>query len=160
MKKITLLITALVLALAIGSFAAACTPEEIPEPDYSAGLEYMEREDGTLAVLSGFAEDNEKIIIPDNVDGVAVTAIEEDGFKDCKNLKDIEIPSSVTVIGDRAFYECDSLKNITLPENLTSLGVSAFMNCDALEEITIPSGVTVINETAFSGCGRAWRLLP
>ena len=58
-----------------------------------------------------------------------VTSIEERGFRNCRFLISINIPSSVTSIGNRAFYGCASLKSITL-EGATppSLGTDVFKN--------------------------------
>ena len=59
----------------------------------------------------------------------------------CKELTDVEIPSTVTEIGDYAFGYCSAMERISLPEGLTKIGQGAFTQTTALKEITIPGSV-------------------
>lgn len=60
------------------------------------------------------------VVIPVNVRiddrTYLVTEIDRDGFRDCKNLKSIEIPKSVTRIGRNAFWGCKSLESVVMPD--------------------------------------------
>lgn len=58
----------------------------------------------------------------------------------------------VTSIDDWAFGYCASLTSITFGNNITSIGYSAFAHCTALKELTIPDSVTFIEEYAFYEC--------
>ncbi|MCI7351538.1 MAG: leucine-rich repeat protein [Ruminococcus sp.] len=94
------------------------------------------------------------VVIPEKIDGKAVTAIGVNTFNGCLSLESITIPNSVTSIGDNAFIGCKSLKSITLPSNsefkcIPSFG---FKDCSSLTSITIPDSVTSIGSNAFSGC--------
>lgn len=69
------------------------------------------------------AKDKNKLIdvvLPINVNindrTFLVTEIDRDGFRDCKNLKSIEIPKSVTKIGRCAFWNCKNLESIIMPD--------------------------------------------
>ena len=66
-----------------------------------------------------------------------------------KNLKTVNLPSTLKVIGHMAF-QGSAITNITLPEGLEEIGRSAFLNTP-LQEITIPSTVTTIGQSAFKG---------
>lgn len=66
-----------------------------------------------------------------------------------KNLKTVNLPSTLKVIGHKAF-QGSAITNITLPEGLEEIGRSAFLNTP-LQEITIPSTVTTIGQSAFKG---------
>lgn len=66
-----------------------------------------------------------------------------------KNLKTVNLPSTLKVIGHTAF-QGSAITNITLPEGLEEIGRSAFLNTP-LQEIIIPSSVTEIESYAFSG---------
>ena len=66
-----------------------------------------------------------------------------------KNLKTVNLPSTLKVIGHTAF-QGSAITNITLPEGLEEIGRSAFLNTP-LQEITIPSTVTTIGKSAFKG---------
>ncbi len=45
-----------------------------------------------------------------------VTQIEQGGFRKCKNLKSIVIPSTVNFIGSEAFWDCPNLESVVLPD--------------------------------------------
>lgn len=88
-----------------------------------------------------------KIIVDNNV-----MRIKEEAFRDCENLKSINIPNSVTEIGDNAFSGCKNLKSINIPNSVTKIGDWAFWNCKSLTSINIPNSVTIIGDCAFSAC--------
>ena len=83
-----------------------------------------------------------------------ITFIGNDAFGQCRNLKNIRIPSSVKEIGASAFSHCSSLTSINIPSSVTSIGGSAFKGCERLTSINIPSSVTSIGGSAFKGCER------
>ncbi len=89
--------------------------------------------------------------------GYSETTIHEDcrviagsAFANCKNMKSINIPSSVIYIGTSAF-KSSSLNTVTFEEGskLTTIGESVFEQTRSLKTITIPSSVTTIGESAF-----------
>ena len=82
----------------------------------------------------------------------SVTAIGDDGFGGCRELREISLPEGLSAIGDRAFNGCARLAQAVLPESLTGLGKSAFGGCHALTEIRIPAGLTRIGDCAFQDC--------
>lgn len=81
-----------------------------------------------------------------------VTTIGNSAFSNCKNLTTVHIPESVTTIERAAFYECDLLKTVNLPKKLTKLGDNVFYFCYSLESIVIPEGVTSIGQNEFYAC--------
>ena len=103
-------------------------------------------------------------------DGVCVIskrtkAIADNAFRNCTELKQIEIPNSVTSIGSGAFQGCTGLISITIPDSVTEIGggevglrpwvatvKGAFSGCTSLTSITIPKSVTVLGDLTFSGC--------
>ena len=93
------------------------------------------------------------IIIPDVLDGQAVTGI-DDGYDYGKNffrdkgITSVQLPSTLQVIGNYAFRS-NSLTRITIPNSVTSIGDYAFSQ-NSLYGITIPNSVTSIGERAFS----------
>jgi hypothetical protein len=81
-----------------------------------------------------------------------MTAIESVAFQGCKNLKKIELPSTLTKIDGSAFKGCENLTEITLPEGLTQLSASAFSNCKKLETVTLQSNIDNIPSYCFQKC--------
>lgn len=80
----------------------------------------------------------------------SVTVINENAFKNCKNLKNITIGNNVENIGAYAFEGCTNLTDISLA-NVSVIGNEAFKNCISLKNVDLGS-VTDIYEGAFDGC--------
>ncbi len=93
-------------------------------------------------------------VIPDKIDGGAVTSIDDYAFSSCSKLTSITIPNSVTSIGKRAFYSCNGLTSITIPDSVTNIGSGAFWGCNGLTSIIIPDSVASIGSEAFLGCSK------
>ena len=110
------------------------------------------------------------IAIPENV-----RYIGDGAFRDCVNIRSVNIENGVISIGRSAFSRCSRLTNITLSTNLTEIGQDAFSSCVSLTNVIIPDpvrtlngfrdctnlvsvlggrGVTSIASSAFYGCAR------
>ena len=100
------------------------------------------------STIIGYTGTAEYIIIPDSVDGVAVTDIGADAFEG-KGLKSVTIPSRITRIEANAFRNND-LTSVSIPSTVTSIGTYAFANND-LTSVSIPAGVTSIEAGVFQG---------
>ena len=125
--------------------------EEIIPATGSLGLAYAMNPDGKTFSVAGIGNcTDEDILIPENFCGYHVTAVSQNAFSGCEQIKSISFPETITVIGERAFYECRSIETITLPKNLVEIGAGAFSCCRLLKEIVVPSGVTHIGKGAFS----------
>ncbi len=81
-----------------------------------------------------------------------VIKIDSGVFKDCTNLKAVNIPDTVTEIGNSAFEGCSSLQKVSIPDSVTKIGDRAFTNCKSLIEINISRSVAEIGNSAFGGC--------
>lgn len=128
-------------------------PNAIPSTPLVEYLEFYPLPDGTFGVMAGKTRFLDKVTIPSTYNGIAVTQILPEGFKNMVNLETIIIPNSITVIGDNAFYGCTNLTNASLPSSITSIGQYAFYDCSSLTEITIPSGVNFIGMYAYYKSG-------
>ena len=74
---------------------------------------YFNKSMGTITDCDRYVT---KAIIPDKIDGAAVTHIGYQAFYYCVSLASIVIPNSVTSIGNSAFIGCTSLASIDIPD--------------------------------------------
>ena len=95
-----------------------------------------------------------RAVVPAEVDGVPVVALEDEAFKDCRALTSVEFPASLTALGNEAFKGCASLAAVEFPAGLTTLGSEAFFGCEALETVEFPanSALTTLGDKAFANC--------
>lgn len=121
-----------------------------------------------------------EIIIPDSIDGVAVTSV-RGGYIDplfqydeheygISNLVSITLPDTVddlmnffsyplmsidfpdgVYLRSYAFAFCNRLSEVTLPVN-GEVSEGVFKGCESLEKVTIPNGVEYISRYCFQRC--------
>jgi len=97
--------------------------------------------------MTFFKSKAENIILSNNIENTG-----DSGFRECKNLKEIKIPSGVKSIGSYAFNECTNLNSVSLPEGLIEIKNNAFNKCTSLVNINFPKTLYKINSYAFSDC--------
>ena len=103
--------------------------------------------------VSGLGECKDSdIIIPNEYNGLPVTSIGGQAFKNCNSLKSITISNSVTSIGGSAFSHCTSLTDIVLGDSVTSISAYAFEDCSSLTNLVVPNSVINIDNSAFWNC--------
>ena len=115
------------------------------------GVTYDISSDGTYAVVVGYLGNSTTVIIASEYDGLPVTAIYTEAFKNTA-IKTVVIPNSITSIGENAFYGCTALSKIVIGNSVTSIGKSAFQYCERLKTIEIPNSVKTIDAYAFYAC--------
>jgi len=81
-----------------------------------------------------------------------VKDIGERAFAQCKNLKDLIIPSISGRIGEYAFSYCEQLKSMSVPATVTDICDNAFSYCKALSKLELQDGIKRIENCAFSNC--------
>lgn len=69
-----------------------------------------------------------------------------------KNIKGINIPSTIKSIGDKAFKNLENLEEMNFPEGLTSIGAEAFKGCKSIKEIKLPETLSKVGERTFEEC--------
>ena len=120
--------------------------------------------DGT-AQITYYRGSVEKLDIPAEIDGYAITSIGEWAFNWCNSLTQITIPDSVTSIGKNPFWHCESLTQIKVSPDHPALAVMGgvlFSKPDkrlicypcALMEASyeVPKGIRIIGDEAFYSC--------
>ena len=136
--------------------------EAAPKPS----LRFISYGNGTCAV-SGIGSCTDLfVVIPDrSPDGDIVTAIEDKAFYGNKEIKAVEIPSTVSHIGHMAFGECSALVYISVDitnKSFTDISgvlyskdgtqLLAYPAASGTAELSISVSVTQIADMAFYGC--------
>ena len=81
----------------------------------------------------------------------SVDEIEDDAFKDCENLLQVETHNGLRKVGKYAFRRCRSLRLINL-RSVIEIGESAFFGCKNLESVEFGDRLETIGKFAFDSC--------
>ena len=108
----------------------------------------------TIAPTSFINKDKvKKLIIKEPAEGKkGIETIGANAFKDCKNLLEVELPSSLKTIGESAF-RYTKLEELRL-YSVETIGTTAFQGCSNLKKIWLPANLTSIGKQAFDGCSK------
>lgn len=118
-----------------GSDSSSSNKIEVTPDQY---FKFVEQEDGTYAIGAKYNKDDPlpaNVVLPKRYNGEKITAILEEGFSNCKNLRSIVIQEGVKEIRYHAFWFCPLLRSITLPKTLEKINEIAFSGCYSLLEI-------------------------
>ena len=147
----------------------ATTTEPVVEATPVEDFEFEEYVDGEIAITKYKGKDAE-VIIPAEIDGKPVTAIDINAFNNCSNVADITFPDSI-----REISLVDASMDMNYISNYIIGGVIPFSGTPWLEkkreedplvivnnivvdgknctrDVEIPEGVTCIASFAFSRC--------
>lgn len=119
MKKLLSFLLALGLSLSL----AACTQGETPdtggssstppvEENFSEGLSYLKKTDGSYSVTGVGSCTDAEIIIPATYQNLPVVEIAENAFALTDTITSVTIPESVVAISPNAFYLCVGLESV------------------------------------------------
>ena len=122
-------------------------------------VNYLIAPDNTAMVM-GVNSAFSRLVIPKEVNGAIVTAIDASAFENDLNLMSVELPDTIKEIGAMAFYYCENLDEIILPDGLETIGFMAFTGCDSLKEVNLGSSLKEIGYEAFANCGLTNIVLP
>ncbi len=96
----------------------------------------FEFSNGTITKYNGNAE---IVVIPEKINGKAVTRIAAGAFRDKSTLKRLVIPKTVVTIDDLAFENCTNLKEVVFFDSVLNVTNDSFKNCNKISTITINS---------------------
>jgi len=125
-----------------GQTAAIVVERPVPE---EPAFELIE---GKSAIITKYSGNAATVHIPEQIQGLPVTAIADLAFLYCSRLTSIIIPSSVTTIGSGAFSGCYNLTNVTIPSSVTTIREFAFSGCFSLTRATL-SRHTQVEQNSF-----------
>jgi len=83
---------------------------------------------------------------------VGTTAITDEAFEECEDLKSVEIPNTVEIVEEKAFLLAENLEKLTFAADsvVTELGTSAFEQCLSLKSVEIPASVKIVGDFTFA----------
>lgn len=103
--------------------------EESTEPPASATYTYTVSEN--TVTITGYSGNETRLVIPDNIDGLPVSTIGREAFKN-SILVEVVIPDSVKKIDWFAFYGSRALTSVTIPSSVSKIEYGVFDGCEAL----------------------------
>ena len=80
-------------------------------------------------------------------------------FRNCRNLKSVQLPEGIIEIRDYAFSDCRQLCAVNIPASLLQIGTSAFENCESLTSLLFGPDVS-FPANCFAGMTGRIRLYP
>lgn len=124
MKKILSFMLMLVLMLSMAVIPAYATDDlgmVIVCDDYTIAISG----DGEC-IIKEYTGTDSVITIPQELEGMMVTAIDKYAFAYNRHLISVTVPTTVHTIGEGAFFYCYNLDNITIPAETENIGEKAF----------------------------------
>lgn len=92
------------------------------------------------------------VIIPDEIDGYTVKALNEKLFYCDSDITSVVLPDGITEIPKFAFYKCTSLLSVTIPDSVVIIGEHSFEGCTSLSKVVLSDNVNIIDDFAFNNC--------
>lgn len=92
--------------------------------------------DNTVKILQN-QNKGSQIIIPEEIDGKAVTTVGSDAFYQQREIASVVFPQNLKTIEGAAFYRCYSLTHLVIPKNVELIEAEAFFRCSSLLKITV-----------------------
>lgn len=94
------------------------------------------------------------VTIPENV-----KSIENEAFKNFKNLKELTLKNGIENIGEGAF-EGTQISSISIPSSIKEIEAKTFKDCWYLKKIDFSNGIERIGKNAFEGAGITTIIFP
>lgn len=143
-RRISLLLT--VALLAVMCFAFTAGAEDLVYGDYT----YTVLEDETVKI-TGYNGTEADVVIPNEIDGKAVTVIGRSAFNYESELESLVISGTVKEIEKSGIHGCQALTAVTIEEGaLENVYNTSIDECYALKTVNLPSNVVSIGN--FLGC--------
>lgn len=169
-KYIISVLSAILIAFLATTLASADTLVTLD------GYTYSQNQSG-LAVLMGWDNSSDILVVPHYIGGVAVAEVGNSAFKNDDFIKSVDfsnakrmytigqfafadsilegnliIPSRVTKIGTAAFEGCSNLTSVQFSSDGGIVPTQCFNNCTSLESVILTSYINQIEQYAFQNC--------
>lgn len=87
--------------------------------------------------ITGFHGTAARILLPAQIEGHPVAAVDRKAFLSQKSLYAVSFPDSIEEVGDWAFAHCDNLTELSFPRRQVRFGKAVFKNCGNLKRIEV-----------------------
>lgn len=139
MKKMIAVLFSLAVALAGVSAQANANSED----DFG----FTVNDDFTEITITEYKGTRRDVVIPESIQGVPVTRIEEKAFWEYRNSGHVGLPN-----GSEGPLITHNITSLVIPEGVKVIEADAFYGHRALTSVTLPKGIYV-GADAFNGCG-------
>lgn len=132
-----------------GTYHSTATKRDVMNQATDTALFEFDKFTGTITGYlggKGTAQETLAVVIPAEIDSVAVTHIGDKAFANT-GIASVVIPDSVTSIGEEAFAD-NNLTAVVIPDSVTSIGYGAFQT-NHLKTVTLSSALQSIGDIAF-----------
>ncbi|MBQ7614412.1 MAG: leucine-rich repeat protein [Butyrivibrio sp.] len=87
--------------------------------------------------ITGFEGNASNLVVPGEIDGVAVEAIGNHAFSRRHDIVSVELPGTIRILYGFAFHDCRNLKKISLHDSIDDYYDGVCRQCDSLTDIEI-----------------------
>lgn len=119
-------------------------------PWYPMNVEQLIVEEGVTSIGDNICRDCTNLIqvsLPSSLKTIGNNA-----FQSCRNLSDIHIPYGVEEIGERTFFDCNAFIELDLPISMKRIGKEAFAKCSNMATARLAQGLEYVGDKAFEDC--------
>ncbi len=88
-------------------------------------------------MITGYEGSVTRLVVPEEIDGMAVEAIGNHAFSGRQDLEEVVLPESIKTLFGFAFHNCRNLRKIQLFDSLDDYYDGVCRQCDNLEEVEI-----------------------
>lgn len=127
-----------------------CKGIEEYESGISDGLFYTVHDNEVI--ITGQADDNSKVVIPQEINGKKVTSICKFAFYNDANIVSIEVNASLKEIEQYAFSTCSKLQQFNMNNEVEKLNQDIFSNCTQLKSVNFKGNISIIPSGMFFLC--------
>ena len=106
----------------------------------------------TSAIITKGKNLSNEVVVPEFINNLPVTKIDDNAFLNCEGITKITLPVSIEELGSSCFKGCTSLIEIKGTSNLSIIKDSTFEGCRNLSIFPDLSNVTAIGNNAFKDC--------
>ncbi len=134
------------------------TSEEIVYPPETPGedFKYIELEDASGISIEYYYGGDETVVIPANIDGLAVKEVRISNFRMNEKIKTLYIKEGVVKLSSSPLVTQEpattTLEKIVLPKSLKEIETNAFYSFAHLKSINLPDGMEKLGGSIFYGC--------